>query len=296
MQVLVTGGQGQLARALSEAARGRAGMTLVALGRLALDLLDGDAIERALGERQPDVLVNCAAYTAVDRAESEPERVFAVNAAAAGALASAAHRVGIPIVHISTDYVFDGAKGARYTEQDAPNPQTVYGRSKLEGEQRVALANPRHLILRTAWIHGPFGQNFVRTILRLASERPEIGVVADQHGCPTYACDLAAAILDLLAARLDRTSAGVYHVAGSGEATWHDVAERVIAAAVGHGLRPVPIRPITSEQYPALARRPADSRLDCEKLHRDFGVRLPAWPQGVERCVERLLAGGGGAT
>jgi len=291
MKILVAGAQGQLARALLGQAQARGGMKVVALGRPQLDLLDKASIPRVIAAVQPDLVVNAAAYTAVDRAESDAEAAFAVNRDGAGALAAAAAASNCPILHVSTDYVFDGTKAEAYVETDGANPVGVYARSKLEGEAAVAAANPRHLILRTAWLYAPYGQNFLRTMLRLAHERPQLRVIADQHGNPTYALHLADAIL-AIAARLgdDNGEAvwGTYHAAGGGETTWAGFAAAIVAAGARRGVPQAPVIPITTADYPLPAKRPANSRLDCSKLARTFGVRLPPWQQGVQECIEQL--------
>ena len=291
MKILVAGAQGQLARALLGQAQARGGMNVVALGRPQLDLLDKASIPRVIAAVQPDLVVNAAAYTAVDRAESDAEAAFAINRDGAGALAAAAAAGSCPILHVSTDYVFDGTKAGAYVETDGTNPVGVYARSKLEGEVAVAAANPRHLILRTAWLYAPYGQNFLRTMLRLAHERPQLRVIADQHGNPTYAPHLADAIL-AIAARLgdDNGEAawGTYHAAAGGETTWAGFAAAIVAAGARLGVPQVPVIPITTADYPLPAKRPANSRLDCSKLARTFGVRLPPWQQGVVECVEQL--------
>jgi dTDP-4-dehydrorhamnose reductase len=294
MRILVAGATGQLAQALIEAGARRAGRELTALGRPALDLQAPPSLARAIAAVRPHVVVNAAAYTAVDRAESQPELAFAINRDGAAALAQAAADHGLPIVHISTDYVFDGHKPGSYVETDATAPQGVYGRSKLAGEEQVAAANPRSVILRTAWLHSPFGANFVRTMLRLGAERPELTVVADQWGNPTYAPHLAEAILALLPRLVEARHCdglwGVYHAAGQGDTTWHGLAQEIIAAAAMHGRPRVPIRAITTEEYPTPARRPPNSRLSCAKLARVFGITLPPWEDGARQCVERLRA------
>jgi dTDP-4-dehydrorhamnose reductase len=292
MKILVAGAQGQLARALVEQAQGRSGFDIVALGRPQLDLLDKTSIARAIEAVRPDLVVNTAAYTAVDKAESEGEAAFAINRDGAGALAAASHAGGCPILHVSTDFVFDGTKAEPYIETDRTNPAGVYARSKLAGEAAVAAANPRHLILRTAWLYAPYGQNFLRTILRLARERPQLRVIADQHGNPTYAPHLADAIL-AIAARLGDSKGeapawGVYHAAASGETTWADFAAAIVAAGARLGVPQIPVIPITTPEYPLPAKRPANSRLDCTKLERTFGVRLPPWRQGVAECIAEL--------
>jgi dTDP-4-dehydrorhamnose reductase len=294
MRVLVAGATGQLAHALIEAVDHRAGWELAAIGRPDLDLQAPTTLARAIAATRPHIVVNAAAYTAVDRAESEPDIAFGINGDGAGALAQAAAECGVPIVHVSTDYVFDGSKLDAYVETDAPAPQGVYGRSKLAGEEQVAAANPRSIILRTAWLYSPFGGNFVNTMLRLAAERPELAVVADQWGNPTYAPHLAEAILALLPRLVDARPTdglwGVYHAAGQGDTTWHGLAQETVAAAALFGRPRVPIRAITTEQYPTPARRPANSRLSCTKLARVFGIAFPPWQEGVRQCVGRLCS------
>jgi dTDP-4-dehydrorhamnose reductase len=294
MRVLVAGATGQLAQALVEAAAHRTGWKLAALGRPNLDLQAPTTLARAIAAARPHVVVNAAAYTAVDRAETESDLAFAINRDGAGALAKAAADHGVPIVHVSTDYVFDGVKPDAYVESDAPAPQGIYGRSKLAGEEQVAAANPRSIILRTAWLHSPFGANFVRTMLRLASEGPELTVVADQWGNPTYAPHLADAILTLLPRLLEARPSeglwGVYHAAGQGDTTWHGLAQEIVDAAAVFRRPHVPIRAITTDQYPTPARRPANSRLSCAKLARVFGITLPPWGEGVRQCVGRLCS------
>ncbi len=292
MRLLVAGAQGQLARALVDAGRARGGVSVAALGRPQLDLADAASIARAIEAKRPDLVVNAAAYTAVDKAESDPEAAFAINRDGAGALGSAARAAGCPIIHISTDYVFDGSKPEPYVETDATNPTGVYARSKLEGERAVAAANAHHIILRTAWLYAPYGSNFLRTMLRLARERPQLRVVADQRGNPTYAPHLADAILAIAAQLGDGSGApawGIYHAVASGETTWHGFATAIVAAAARLGVPQVPVVAITTPEYPTPATRPANSRLDCGKLARTFGLRLPPWQQGVDECTARIV-------
>jgi dTDP-4-dehydrorhamnose reductase len=292
MRVLVAGATGQLAHALQQRARRNSSIGIVALERPHLDLADPASISASIDSTKPDLVVNAAAYTAVDRAESDAEAAFSINRDGARILAATAAANNCPIIHISTDYVFDGRKSAPYVEDDAADPQGVYGRSKLEGEAAVAAANQRHVILRTAWLYGAHGHNFLKTILRLASERPELRVVADQRGNPTYAPHLADAVL-AIAGRLAGRDVGdavwgVYHAAAAGETTWHGFAAAIVAAAKPLGMPQVPVIPITTADYPTPARRPANSRLDCGKLERTFGVRLPAWEKGVSECMGEL--------
>jgi dTDP-4-dehydrorhamnose reductase len=293
MKILVAGAQGQVARALYACAA-RAGRHAVETkGRPAFDLMQPQSLERTLGELKPDLVVNAAAYTAVDHAERDPATAYAINRDGAGALAALAAVHGCPIVHLSTDYVFDGSKAGAYVEEDATRPTGVYGQSKLEGEAAVAAANRRHIIVRTAWVYAAYGSNFVRTMLRLARERPELRVVADQRGNPTYAAHLAEAIL-AIADRLGAAKPspwGIYHAAGTGDTTWYEFAQSIVAAAHPLGIAQVPVLPITTAEFPLAAKRPANSCLDCRKLQSTFAVRLPHWREGLRACIGELAAG-----
>ena len=269
---------------------------MILVGRPDLDLAEPASILPALTAARPDIVISAAAYTAVDKAESEPARAFAVNAAGAGAVAAAAQQLGVAVVHLSTDYVFDGSGTRPYREDDPTGPLGVYGRSKLDGETAVAAANPRHVILRTAWVYAPFGANFVRTMLRLAATRDEVGVVADQHGCPTAALDIARALV-AVAKQLAAPGAterpdlmGVFHLTGQGEAVWADVAEVIFARSAEHGGPSARVKRIATADYPTPARRPANSRLDGGKLTAVYGITLPDWHVSVANCVTRLLA------
>ncbi|HEX4766397.1 MAG TPA: dTDP-4-dehydrorhamnose reductase [Lichenihabitans sp.] len=293
MRLAVTGKSGQVVRTLCGLAPNR-GVEVVTLGRPGLDLADPASIAPALRQARADIVVNAAAYTAVDKAESEPDLAQAINAAGAGAVAKAARELGLPVIQISTDYVFDGAKTTPYREDDSAGPLGVYGCSKLGGERAVARENPWHAILRTAWVYAPYGNNFVRTMLRLASTRPEVGVVADQRGCPTAAEDVAETILTV-ARRLQSEPGnaalrGVFHVAAQGEAVWADVAEAIFATSARLGGPSASVERITTADYPTPARRPANSRLDCTKLRDVYGITLPAWRQSLDACVARLVA------
>lgn len=291
MRLLVAGREGQVARSL-EAAAAAAGASAVALGRPDLDLTRPATIVAALARVAPDVVVNAAAYTAVDKAESEADLAFAVNAVGAGALAEACAAARVPLVHISTDYVYDGGKPHAYVETDPLAPLGVYGRSKLAGEQAVAAAGSRHVILRTSWVHSPYGNNFVKTMLRLAAARPELAVVDDQRGSPTYAPHLASAILQLARALCGRRAEdpgwGVFHASGAGETTWCGLAREALAVSAQLGGPSVPVRAITTAEYPTPARRPANSVLDGAKLARVHGLALPDWRVGVRACVGAL--------
>lgn len=291
MRLAVTGKQGQVVTALIE--RGpEAGVEIVAVGRPELDLADPASIRRVLSEVKPDAIVSAAAYTAVDKAESEPELAFAVNAKGPQALAEVADELGIPVVHLSTDYVFPGDKKGLYVETDATGPVSVYGHSKLAGEKTIAAAAANHVILRTAWVYSPFGTNFVKTMLRLAETRDTLQVVADQHGTPTSALDIADAVIAIatrLASDPDPSLRGIFHLTGQGEATWADFAEAIFAVLQEKGGKAVTVGRITTEQYPTPARRPANSRLSHHKLAETYGIVLPHWRASTKLVLDRLL-------
>jgi dTDP-4-dehydrorhamnose reductase len=290
MRIAVTGSKGQVAASLLERAKGK--VEVVALGRPAFDLADRAAVLAGLEAARPDVVVNAAAYTAVDKAEAEEAAATHVNGDGAGHVAEAAARLGVPLLHLSTDYVFDGALDRAYREDDPTAPAGAYGRSKLAGEKRVAERCEDSVILRTAWVYSPFGANFVRTMLRLNETRDEVGVVADQRGNPTSALDIADALI-AIAGRVKTDSApalrGVFHLTGSGEATWADFAESIFHEAAARGRRLTRVKRIATADYPTPARRPANSRLDNEKLSRVYGFRLPEWRPSVAVCCARLL-------
>ena len=291
MRIAVTGSKGQVATSLIE----RAGLKteVVALGRPAFDLTDRAAVLAGLEAARPDVVVNAAAYTAVDKAEAEEALAIRVNGDGAGHVAEAAARLGVPLLHLSTDYVFDGELDRPYREDDPTAPAGAYGRSKLAGEKLVAERCKDSVILRTAWVYSPFGANFVRTMLRLSETRDEVGVVADQRGNPTSALDIADALI-AIAARMkgDASPAlrGVFHMTGSGEATWADFAESIFREAAARGRRLTHVKRIATADYPTPARRPANSRLDNEKLTRVYGFTLPDWRRSAVGCCARLLA------
>jgi dTDP-4-dehydrorhamnose reductase len=291
MRLAVTGSKGQVASALLE--RAGPGIEIVALARPAVPLEDRERVLAAVAAARPDAIVNAAAYTAVDKAESEEAAAFAVNAEGAGHVAEAAARIGAPLLHLSTDYVFDGTLDRPYREDDPTGPTGAYGRSKLEGEARVAALCPNSAILRTAWIFSPFGANFVRTMLRLNETRDEVGVVADQRGNPTSALDLAGALIAIvrrLASDDSLELRGVFHLTGSGEASWADLAEATFAEAHARGRRLTRVRRIATADYPTPARRPANSRLDNAKIARVHGVELPPWRAAVAAPCAGLLA------
>jgi dTDP-4-dehydrorhamnose reductase len=292
MRIAVTGRGGQLASAMLEQAARTPEIALLAFVRSAVDLTRPEGILPALRSVQPDVVVNAAAYTAVDQAESEPDVAMAVNGIGAGAVAEAAAILGIPVVQISTDYVFDGLKASPYVESDATSPLNAYGRSKLAGEHAVARATTNHAILRTAWVYAAEGRNFVKTMLRLGAERDELRVVADQRGAPGYAPDLAEAVLsvcrNLVTRPTDTTLRGTFHMAGAGETTWAGFAEAIFDGAGQRGGPACRVTQITTADYPTPAKRPANALLDCRKLAERHGVLLPPWQDGLARCLERL--------
>ena len=292
MRLVVTGCHGQLAHSLLERGAGRSELETIALGRPRLDLERPETVEQALRAAAPDIVVNAAAYTAVDDAESEPDRAMLVNTEGAGAVARAAAGIGARLIQISTDYVFDGASPIPYDENAATGPINAYGRSKLAGEEAVRRAAPDHLILRTSWVYSPWGRNFVTAMVRLAESRDEVGVVSDQYGNPSSALDLADAIL-AIARRWnagDRIGIGqIYHVAGGGSiASWFDLASHVFAECARLGLAAATVRPILTADWPTAAMRPHNSALDCSRFRRDFGHALPDWRESVSEVVARL--------
>jgi dTDP-4-dehydrorhamnose reductase len=291
---VIGGGNGQLARSLAEtAAKPESGCRVSLLGRPDFDLAEPAALPRLLAALAPQAVINAAAYTAVDRAESEPDAAFRINRDGAAAIAAACAGLGLPLVHVSTDYVFDGSGRRPWREDDPCAPTGVYGRSKLEGEYAVQAALPAAVILRTAWVHSPFGANFVRTMLRLAGERDRLRVVADQQGCPTYAPDLAVALLALVRRRAgapgDPALGGIFHLAGAGATSWHGLAREVMAVSQRLGGPHKPVDPIATADYPTPARRPANSVLDCSRIASAYDLGLPDWRDGAARCVARLL-------
>jgi dTDP-4-dehydrorhamnose reductase len=291
MRFLLLGGTGQVGEEFRTLAFPE-DVEVVAPTRAELELEDPRAIARMIAAEPWSVVINAAAYTDVDRAESEQSVAFAVNAEAPARLAAETARRGIPLVHISTDYVFDGRKGAPYVEQDEVAPLNVYGRSKLAGERGVRAANPRHVILRTSWVYSPYRKNFVRTILRLAAERECLTVVTDQRGCPTAARDIARVCLDVAmrcAVEPERALYGIYHFAGAGEATWFEFAKAVVELAADRLSRSPQVLPIRSIDYPTPAVRAADTRLDCTAVVREFGVALRPWRQALADTIDRLL-------
>jgi dTDP-4-dehydrorhamnose reductase len=298
MKILLFGGSGQvgwqLRRSLS-----LLGSVVVAerTGSPCGDLLRPDALREGILSTRPDVVVNAAAYTAVDRAEEEPDLAFAVNANACEAIAQAAAEIGAWMVHYSSDYVYRGDGARAWVESDSCEPLGVYGKSKLAGDAAVMRCNPRHLILRTSWVFDSWGGNFLKSILKAAREREQLTVVCDQWGAPTRAATIAdvtaLALVRIMQDRADASRAGVYHVASGGETNWHEYARFVVqqAAAAGMQLRATAesVLPIPASQYAARAARPANSRLDTTRLQRTFGVQLPGWQDGARAVVAELI-------
>ncbi len=287
---LVTGGSGQVGGALAAGAPSH--VRIVCPPRDQLDLsaehLDAGPLIAATGAC---AIVNCAAYTAVDRAEDEPEIAHRINAAAPAALAAAAAAADIPIVQISTEYVFSGDKSSPYVEEDPTNPQNVYGRTKNDGERAVVSSGARHAILRTSWVFSASGDNFVRTMLRLGKERDLLRIVADQHGCPTHAADLANAIVTVTEAIVGGCQGnGIWHVANRNETSWHGMAERIFNRAAEFGWPAPRVEAIVSAEYPTRAVRPANSRLSTARLQRDFGLELRSWELAVDEAVGEIIA------
>lgn len=293
MKLLVAGHRGQVAHALAGLAG--PGVTVVTLGRPAIDICDRASLDQAIAASRPDIVVNAAAYTAVDTAEAESALAFAINRDGAGHVAAAAAAARLPVIHLSTDYVFAGDKEAAYRETDPAAPVNAYGRSKHAGELAVAAANPAHVIVRTAWVYGPHGTNFVKTMLRLAAQREVVRVVADQQGTPTYAADLAAGILAAARAMIMAPKAGywrgLFHVAGTGETSWAGFATEIFRQSAARGGPSARVEPIATADYPTPARRPANSRLDSGHFHTIFGHTLPNWTSGVARCLDALAKG-----
>jgi dTDP-4-dehydrorhamnose reductase len=295
LKILVTGKNGQvgfeLLRALAPLGE------IVSVDHKECDLANADAVRELVRRVAPDVIVNPAAYTAVDKAESDQATAFAVNAVAPGVLGEEAARLNALVVHYSTDYVFNGSKTGAYSEEDQPDPQSVYGSTKYAGERKLVEANPRHLILRTSWVVGAHGGNFAKTMLRLAAERDQLSVVADQFGAPTSAALLADLTAQLIR-QYRREGAqvfpyGTYHVSASGETNWCDYARFVISEALAMGkvlkAGPDEVVPLATAQYPTPAKRPANSRLDTKRFRSTFDLRLPPWQESVRHVLMQIL-------
>jgi dTDP-4-dehydrorhamnose reductase len=290
MKVLVIGSSGQLARSLVERAQGRPGIELAAVGRPQLDLEIPGSAARVVAAAAPHFVINAAAYTAVDQAEDEPARAFRINAEAAGEIA-AATAGNARLIHISTDYVFDGRAEGAYAEDAKTDPLNVYGQSKLAGEANVRSANAEHVIVRASWVYSPFGRNFVTAMMAAAERNDRLTVVDDQRGCPTSALDLADGLLGIIEAwgGGNRTGLGeTYHVTGTGSTSWFGFAQAIMDERRTHGLQAAVVAPIESKDWPTRATRPRNSVLDCGKFRRDFDFTLPEWRRSVAGIIGRL--------
>lgn len=287
LRLLVTGRHGQVARALQDQAS--ANLDVLALARPEFDLASVVDPAPLFAELRPDVVVNAAAYTAVDKSETEYDTALTVNGRGAGLVAQAAAKLGVPVIQISTDYVFDGSATRPYREDDPTAPVNAYGRSKLAGEAAVMAATGNHVILRTSWVYSPYGNNFMLTMLRLAGQRDEIRVVADQHGAPTSALDIAAAIVSLARKLVERPEnaalRGVFHFANAGETTWAGFAEEIFKLSAEQGGPSARVVPIPTAEYPTPARRPAYSRLDISKIKQVHGISPPPWTQALRAVL-----------
>jgi dTDP-4-dehydrorhamnose reductase len=289
MRILVTGREGQVAQSLAER---NPGHELVFAGRPELDLADPATIEATVARVRPELIVSAAAYTAVDKAEDEPELAMAVNGEGPAVLAAAAARIGAPVLHLSTDYVFDGSLDRPWREDDAVAPLGVYGASKLAGEEGVAASGAQYAIFRTAWVYSPFGANFVKTMLRVAETRDTLNVVEDQIGCPTSALDIADAlyaVVDRWCQEPEQGANRIYHLAGTGETSWADFACAIFAVSRVRGGPSAEVTGIPTSAWPTRARRPANSRLDCSRFEQSFGHPMPRWQDSLGPVVARLI-------
>lgn len=302
-KILLTGINGQVGHALKQALSKDAVLSDIVIGldRAQLDLTDQDAIRRAVEAIKPDLIINPAAYTAVDRAETEPELAYAINTDAPRVLAEEAARIGARLIHFSTDYVYSGDKSSPYIETDETTPLSVYGKSKLAGEEAIRAVGLPHLIFRTSWVYGAYGNNFLKTVLRLAKERDALRIVADQVGAPTSSQSIAEAVLNMLSMINTEGQAkeinGTYHLVNAGETSWYGFSTAIVEAymqlQMSRGWPPLKVTPstiqaITTQEYPTPAVRPKNSRLDCSKLRRDFGLSLPHWRDALVAELEEL--------
>ncbi|MCQ9427043.1 dTDP-4-dehydrorhamnose reductase [Pseudomonas sp. LJDD11] len=287
MKILITGQHGQVSRHLQHSLADLGDLQV--LGRDALDLSQPGNLVAQVRAWQPGLIINAAAHTAVDQAESETDLAHTINATAPGLLAEAATQLGVPLIHYSTDYVFDGSHTAPYTEQDAPNPLSVYGASKLAGEQAIQAVGGQHLILRTSWVYSQYGRNFLLTMQKLLQEREELRVVADQVGAPTWAGTIAHSTRQLIERWRDGQPGawGVYHLTASGETSWFGFAQAIGAQLAAQGKPCARLEPIPTSAYPTPATRPLNSRLDCSKLQREWGVSQPDWQQALLECLSQ---------
>ena len=285
LKILITGQHGQVSRELQQRLQGLG--ELVVLGRDQLDLANPEQIRQQVRSHRPGLIINAAAHTAVDQAENEPDIAFAINATAPGVLAEEAKALGIPLIHYSTDYVFDGSKPAPYTEDDVPNPLGVYGASKLAGERAIAAVGGQYLILRTSWVYSSHGKNFLLTMQRLLQEKPHMRIVADQIGAPTWAGTIA----DSTRALIERWQAGqagewgVYHLTAQGETSWFGFAQAIGEHLLAEGKACAALEGIPASEYPTPAKRPLNSRLDCSRLQQQWQVSQPQWREALRECL-----------
>jgi len=285
MKILICGQHGQVSRELQQRLQGLG--ELIVLGRDQLDLANAEQIRQQVRAHRPSLIINAAAHTAVDQAESEPDAAFAINAIAPGILAEEAKALGIPLIHYSTDYVFDGSKPAPYTEADTPNPLGVYGQSKLAGEQAIAAVGGQYLVLRTSWVYSNHGNNFLLTMQRLLQEKPQMRIVADQIGAPTWAGSIANSTLALIERWQAGTAGewGMYHLTAQGETSWFGFAEAIGEHLRKQGKACAELEAIPSSAYPTPAQRPLNSRLDCSRLQQQWHVSQPQWQDALRECL-----------
>lgn len=285
MRLLITGANGQLGRSLQRVLEHEPDIEAICSDVDTLDLTDADAVMQNFTQGGYDVVVNCAAYTAVDRAETEPAKCALINTEAVGNLAKAARATGCRVIHISTDYVFDGHGYKPYKETDIPNPQSTYGRTKLDGEAVLMSFCRDAVILRTSWLYSEYGSNFVKTMMRLGREKDELGVVADQIGTPTYASDLARAIVDII--RADKWMPGIYHFSNNGVASWYDFTLAIHRLA---GIEECRVKPLSTDQYPTAAKRPHYSVLSKQKITDTYNIHPPYWLDSLDVCIANILS------
>ncbi len=289
MKLLLTGAQGQVGSEIANVCM-RENLELISLNHQQCDIVDLNNVDNYLTTNRPDVVINAAAYTAVDRAETEQQLAFNVNTQGAANLAQICNKLSIPLIHISTDYVFDGNNQKPYVETDIPSPQGVYAASKLQGEQAIQEICPKHIIVRVSWVFGAHGNNFVKTILRLAQEREELKIVADQFGCPTYAGHIAEVLINIAKQITPQFNQwGIYHYCDLPATNWHNFAEAIIKSANPiFPIRAKKIIPISTAEYPTPVKRPAYSVLNCQKINRIFGIKEFAWINGLEKTLSFL--------
>ncbi|HSI44180.1 MAG TPA: dTDP-4-dehydrorhamnose reductase [Methylotenera sp.] len=293
-KILITGVNGQVGHVLNELLNDSTAR-IVSLNRAELDLSNQDQIRHIVQSIKPDLVINPAAYTTVDRAESEPELAYAINATAPRVFAEESAKIGARLIHFSTDYVYNGKKSGAYIETDQTEPLSVYGKSKLAGEDAIRQIGVPHLIFRTSWVYGAYGKNFLKTILRLASEREELRIVADQYGAPTSATSIASAVSQLIQSWHNDTS-GIYHMVNNGRTTWHGFASAIVEEYVNSQadkgwppLKVKSIKPISTQEFPTPATRPANSTLDTAKLEQDFSIQLPDWREALKTEFDKLV-------